>query len=1287
MCSRACGCSNSWIQVDAVNTPPVAGADSASTKEDGAITLNLADLLANDSDADGDPLSIIDISTSHNGNVSINGAHLIFTPSAQFNGTGVVTYSLSDGYTTTPGTLSITVTSVNDAPSGSDKTITIFESSQESAIFSDDFDQNSSALNQIPSGWSINNGGTVDICGPGFFDFLPNNGRYVDLDGSSSQAGLLSRSVVLNAGSTYTLAFYLAGSQRGSTENVHVSFGTASKVVTVQSSDPFRRNTLNFTPTTTGIYNLSFLNEGGDSMGALLDSVEVRKAGLLTTDYAFTTADFGFTDPVDAPQSTGANMLNGLILTTLPAAGTLRLGGALVSAGQEIIAAHLSNLTYTPPTHADGDPFASFRFQVRDNGGTANGGLDLDPSPNTIQFTTTPSNAPPTATNLSAPEQFLANTPLNLIDILVNDVDSPTVHATLTLSQLAAGSLSTATIHGVTSSFIQGVWSASGSPSVVSALLEAVSFLPAAGFYSDFTIASSVSDGRAAPLTGTKAVRWLPSNGIFRLSAASYGSDENSGGSLPITIHRDGPLSGPASVTVQVISGTATAGKDFVNATQQIFFASDEASKTVELAILDDNSQEPEETFTVQLTNPTNGALLSGTDPVTAQVTIHDDDPPLTVPTVNPLVTLDRTPLLTGTATVLSGHTFHVVVGGHLFTHGSTSALQWIGTNWSLQIPVDKALSAGTYNVVATVVDSDNQSQSDTTTGELQIDSPAPQPTLTLLSTTTFTEDAAANGVGSEVATFSTNAALAVALSDTLHYALGTGTDADKVLLTAAGLALVNGGTDLPAFTLTPSQGAVTGTAVSVDPSVVPVNDGAATVVIAGTARVGSTLMAETTSADPDGNGAFTTTWQTSSDGNAWSPVSSEASYTVAASDEGRQLRLEVAYTDGQGFPETVTTPSLTVALLPTITITAGSPALPEGSIGSTPFPFLLIRSGDLAAESRVAWRVEGSGSQPAADFDFAGGQRPSGTVVFAPGEASRSLAVNVVGDGLLEPDEGFRLQLHSAAGARLEASGSTAVTEIRNDDVPAMTYSFVATPDAVFEGGTLHIGVTTTNVEAGRPLWWQLFGPDITAADFSDGLLSGSTVIGLDGRAAFTKTIAVDLVVDPHELLEVRFFSDAGLAHSVGSSLTVTLKEPSVGVVTDGNDVITGTAAAEAITGVPAGFAARGRGSLDRLTGGGGADLFLLGDAQGPYYDDGTTGLGSADLAVITDFTLGDRIQLHGTSGAYRLMSGRHGGVPGLRIDALASAPGNSPEAIGFVQGATLATFNLANANQFLYL
>ena len=89
---------------------------------------------------------------------------------------------------------------------------------------------------------------------------------------------------------------------------------------------------------------------------------------------------------------------------------------------------------------------------------------------------------------------------------MVSDVDSANVTATLTLSNLAAGSLSTATSGAVTSTYIAGtgVWTASGAIASVNALLAGVTFSPAANFNSNFSVATSVSDGALAT-TGIKA--------------------------------------------------------------------------------------------------------------------------------------------------------------------------------------------------------------------------------------------------------------------------------------------------------------------------------------------------------------------------------------------------------------------------------------------------------------------------------------------------------------------------------------------------------------------------------------------------------------------------------------------------------------------------------------------------------------------------------------------------------------------------------------------------------------
>ncbi|MGN7161565.1 cadherin-like domain-containing protein [Sphingomonas sp. SAFR-052] len=111
--------------VTAVNDAPVATNDSFTTAEDTAVTVTVR---ANDRDVDGDALTVTQINGTAitttapvavtGGVVSLNATgDLVFTPTANFNGSPSFTYTVSDGKGgTATATVNGTVTAVNDAP-------------------------------------------------------------------------------------------------------------------------------------------------------------------------------------------------------------------------------------------------------------------------------------------------------------------------------------------------------------------------------------------------------------------------------------------------------------------------------------------------------------------------------------------------------------------------------------------------------------------------------------------------------------------------------------------------------------------------------------------------------------------------------------------------------------------------------------------------------------------------------------------------------------------------------------------------------------------------------------------------------------------------------------------------------------------------------------------------------------------------------------------------------------------------------------------------------------------
>ena len=108
-----------------INNPPVAIDDADTTNEDTAVTINV---LANDTDVDGDSLIVDSVTQPANGSaLIINNSVITYTPAGNFNGVDSFTYTVSDGKGgTDTATVIITVNSVNDSPianAGTDQTV------------------------------------------------------------------------------------------------------------------------------------------------------------------------------------------------------------------------------------------------------------------------------------------------------------------------------------------------------------------------------------------------------------------------------------------------------------------------------------------------------------------------------------------------------------------------------------------------------------------------------------------------------------------------------------------------------------------------------------------------------------------------------------------------------------------------------------------------------------------------------------------------------------------------------------------------------------------------------------------------------------------------------------------------------------------------------------------------------------------------------------------------------------------------------------------------------------
>ncbi|WP_313286089.1 Ig-like domain-containing protein [Stutzerimonas kunmingensis] len=105
------------LTVTGTNDAPVAVGDSLQTTEDVPLSLSSADLLGNDSDPDGDALTLVSVQKAVNGTVELVNGNVVFTPTANYSGPASFEYSVSDGNGgSATATATISISAVADAP-------------------------------------------------------------------------------------------------------------------------------------------------------------------------------------------------------------------------------------------------------------------------------------------------------------------------------------------------------------------------------------------------------------------------------------------------------------------------------------------------------------------------------------------------------------------------------------------------------------------------------------------------------------------------------------------------------------------------------------------------------------------------------------------------------------------------------------------------------------------------------------------------------------------------------------------------------------------------------------------------------------------------------------------------------------------------------------------------------------------------------------------------------------------------------------------------------------------
>jgi Ca2+-binding RTX toxin-like protein len=505
-------------------------------------------------------------------------------------------------------------------------------------------------------------------------------------------------------------------------------------------------------------------------------------------------------------------------------------------------------------------------------------------------------NDAPTATNLDTSESYTEDTPLDLTDIVVADVDSPIVTATLTLSNAAAGALSTDTSNGVTSTYdpVTGLWTASGAIADVNTLLAGVTFTPALNFNADFTVATSVSDGVADAITGTKSFTGTPVNDAPVLDASKSPA-------LATVAEDPGAPSGAVGTLVSSLVDFASPSGDVDNVGDV------DSSALLGIAL---TATSASGTWFYSTNNGTTWTAVGA---------VSDNSALLLAADANTRLYLQ--PAADFNGTVASAITFRA----------------WDQSSGSAGSTADTTTNGGTTAFSAM-----------TDTASIVVSPVNDAPTATDLNTAeTYTEDTPLNLTDIVVADVdSANVTVTLTLSNTAAGALSTATSNAVTSTFAAGVwsasgALADVNTLLAGVTFTPalnfhgtftvatsvSDGAAPPVTGSKTFTGTPVNDApTGGVSISGALVQGQVLNADThTLGDVDGLGTLHYQWLRGGVAIAGAPDA--AAYTTVLADVGATISLRVSYTDADHTAESVLSPSTTTIGAP-LTPPAGLPTL-----------------------------------------------------------------------------------------------------------------------------------------------------------------------------------------------------------------------------------------------------------------------------------------------------------------------------------------------------------------------
>ena len=718
------------------------------------------------------------------------------------------------------------------------------------------------------------------------------------------------------------------------------------------------------------------------------------------------------------------------------------------------------------------------------------------------------------------------------------------------------------------------------------------------------TVVVALSDATGNAEIGTSSGTGTITDDDPKFSIGNASATEGDTGSVNMTFTVTLSGAGNSQYTVDYVSsdGTATAGADYTAVSGTLTFAAGTTSRTLTVSVTGDTANEANETVIITLSNASAGtaiATASGTGTITDNDTpnfsinspsVAEGDSSTTnlvfTVTLSPAsatqVTVDYADAGTGTATSGTDYTALASSTTLTFAAGTTTQTITVSVSGDTTHEADETVAL-TLSNASTGTNISTASGTGTITNDdsgLAIDSPSVVEgdggsvnlvftvTLAPASSSQVTVNYADAGTGT--ATSGTDYT-ALAASTTLTFAAGDTSETITVLVTGD---TINEADETVIITLSSASGAdlvtATGTGTITDndtpsfsidsPSVAEGDSGSATLTFTVSLSPAS-YQPVTVDYAQTGGTATSGIDYTAVTGSMLTFAATETSKTFTVSVTGDTLdesnETVVVTLSSATAGTNISTASGTGTILdddPKFSI--DSPSVTEGDSGSVNLVFTVTLSASSTFRHTVDYADAGTGTA-SSGTDYAA--VASGTLTFAPGVTSRTIAVSVTGDAVVESNETVVLTLSNALAAGIAtASGTGTITD---NETP----NFSINSPRVAEGGTgdtpsLTFTVTLSPASAAAATVAYAFGGTATGGtDYAT--ISGGTLTFAAGTT--TQTIAVsvtgDTTYEPDETVVVTLSSPsgAGLATATGTG-TIANDDPGLSIdsptVTEGN-------------------------------------------------------------------------------------------------------------------------------------